>query len=64
MAETLTVEAGISPLLTFWTAHLIVLSAGVYFFRQSALERPVPLVGWLDRSVLALKRLVKSHAHP
>jgi len=64
MAETLTVEAGISPWLTFWTSHLAILSAGVYFFRQSALERPVPIVTWLDRCVLRLKRLAKSHAHP
>lgn len=64
MAETLTVEVGLHPWLTFWSAHLALMAAGGYFLYQSALERPGRLVVWLDRWVFRLKQLAKSHAHP
>jgi lipopolysaccharide export system permease protein len=63
LAETLTVEAGVAPWLTFWAAHLALFVAGGYFLRQSALERPVPVIAWLDRCARRLKRPRKAHAH-
>jgi lipopolysaccharide export system permease protein len=64
MAETLTVEAGISPLLTFWTVHLALFGLGGALLRQSALERPNRLIVWIDRCTLAVKQRIKAHAHP
>lgn len=63
LAETLTADAGLHPLLTFWTIHLALLVAGVYLLRQSALERPSRLLEKLDGLMLLLKRPRRRDAH-
>lgn len=63
MAETLTVEANLSPALTFWTAHLALFVLGGYLLRQSALERPGKVIAWVDYCTVYVKRRMKSHAH-
>lgn len=60
-AVTLTKEAAVPPWLTFWTPHLIMISAGFFFLRQSSLERPNLLVTLIDRSVLSLQKRVRKN---
>jgi lipopolysaccharide export system permease protein len=63
LGETLTAEGNLPPLLTFWVPHLLLFAVAVYLLRQSALERPVAVLGWLDRCALHIKRFRERHAH-
>jgi lipopolysaccharide export system permease protein len=63
LAEILTDEGGIAPLLTFWLPHLLLFAAGVSLLRQSILERPVALLVWLDLCAGRIKRFRERHAH-
>jgi lipopolysaccharide export system permease protein len=63
LAETLTAEADVSPLLTFWVPHLLLFAAAAYLFRQGALERPVPLFFWLDGCAARIRLFRERHAH-
>ena len=63
LAETLTVEAALSPLLAFWMPQLMLFAAGTYLLRQSILERPVALFVWLDRCAARYKLFRERHAH-
>lgn len=63
LAETLTAEGGLAPLLTFWAPHLLLFAAGAYLLRQSALERPVFLLSWCDLWAVRVKRFRERHAH-
>lgn len=63
LAETLTADGGLHPLLTFWTVHLLLLAIGLYLLRQSALERPSRLLDRLDGAILRLQRLRRPDAH-
>ena len=63
LAETLTVEMNLPPLLTFWLPHLVLFAAGCYLLRQSALERPpLPLL-WLNRGSALVRQLRERYAH-
>ncbi len=64
LAETMTAEARLSPLATFWGSHLLLFAAGIYLLRQSALERPSALVVWSDRCETVVKKLMKRHENP
>ena len=63
LAEILTDEGGIAPLLTFWLPHLLLFAAGVSLLRQSILERPVALLVWLDLCAGRIKQFQERHAH-
>jgi len=63
LAEILTDEGGIAPLVTFWIPHLLLFVAGAYLLRQSALERPVALLVWCDRWARRIKQFRERHAH-
>jgi lipopolysaccharide export system permease protein len=63
LAEILTDEGGIAPLVTFWVPHLLLFVAGAYLLRQSALERPVALLVWFDHWVRRIKQFRERHAH-
>jgi lipopolysaccharide export system permease protein len=62
LAETLTVEGHITPLLTFWIPHLLLVIAGGYLLRQGALERPAPLMAWIDRGMFRIRQFRERHA--
>lgn len=63
LAETLTGEAGISPVYSFWLIHIVLAAAGCYLVRQANLERPIPLLAWLDTAVLKCTRFIRRHVH-
>jgi lipopolysaccharide export system permease protein len=63
LAETLTAEGGVAPLLTFWVPHLLLFAAGAYLLRQSAQERPVALLSWFDLCVGHVKWFRERYAH-
>jgi lipopolysaccharide export system permease protein len=63
LAETLTAESSVPPLLSFWLPHLVLFACGAYLLRQSALERPVRLFLWLDRCAVRFKEFRARHAH-
>jgi lipopolysaccharide export system permease protein len=63
LAEILTDEGGLAPLFTFWVPHLLLFATGAYLLRQSALERPVALMAWLDRCARGIKQFRERHAH-
>jgi lipopolysaccharide export system permease protein len=63
LAEILTDEGGIAPVLTFWLPHLVLFVAGVSLLRQSIQERPVALLVWLDLCAGRIKRFRERHAH-
>ncbi len=60
-AFTLTKEAGISPLLTFWLTHLLMFAGGIFLLRQASLERPNPLVVQVDRILTSLQKRMRRH---
>jgi lipopolysaccharide export system permease protein len=64
LAETLTAEARLAPLLTFWLPHLAWFAAAAFLLRRSCLEQPVALFGWLELCALRIKRFRERHAHP
>ncbi|MBE0577461.1 MAG: LPS export ABC transporter permease LptF [Desulfuromonadales bacterium] len=61
LALTLTKDAAAPPWLTFWTAHLLLGGAGIFFFRQASLEQPNLLVFWLDQTLLILQKRARKH---
>ena len=61
LALTLTKDAAAPPWLTFWTAHLLLGGAGIFFFRQASLEQPNLLVFWLDQTLLTLQKRARKH---
>jgi lipopolysaccharide export system permease protein len=63
LAEIMTTGLRVPPLFSFWTLHLILLGMGLYLLRQSALERPSRLLGWVDCGIILIKRLGRRHAH-
>lgn len=62
-ALTLTKDAAVPPWLTFWLPQFLLGAAGLYFLRQSALERPNPLVSWVDQILYVLKKRIRKHDH-
>lgn len=56
LADTLTADAGVSPWLTFWPMHLLLVLAGFYLLRQRSLERESRLVALVESGLLWLKR--------
>lgn len=64
LAETLTADAGLHPLLTFWAVHGALFAAGLLLLRQAARERTSRLVELFDGAVLKLQRLRRRDAHP
>ncbi|TLM68986.1 MAG: YjgP/YjgQ family permease [Deltaproteobacteria bacterium] len=63
LAETLTGEAGFSPVYSFWLIHAALAGAGLYLVRLANLERPIPLLVWLDILVVKTTLLLKRHVH-
>jgi lipopolysaccharide export system permease protein len=61
LAHTLTKDAAAPPWLTFWTAHLLLGGAGIFFLRQASLEQPNLLVFWLDQTLLTLQKRARKH---
>ncbi|MDH3998884.1 MAG: LPS export ABC transporter permease LptF [Desulfuromonadales bacterium] len=55
-ADTLTAEAAVSPLLSFWGVHGLLLLAGAWLLRQSSLERPNLLAIWVDQALDKFKK--------
>jgi lipopolysaccharide export system permease protein len=64
LAETLTTDAALSPLLTFWTLHLLLLAAGLHLLHRNAQERPSRLLENLDGMIVRLRSLRSRDAHP
>lgn len=62
-AVTLTKDAGISPWLTFWCPHILLAGAGIFFLRQASLEKPNPLVTWVDQTLLTLQKRVRKNVN-
>jgi lipopolysaccharide export system permease protein len=60
-AFTLTKEAAIPPWLSFWIPHLLMTSLGLFFLRQSSLERPNPLVTWIDQTLVTLQKRARKN---
>ncbi len=60
-AATLTKEAAVPPWLTFWTPHLIMSCAGLFFLHQSSLEKPNLLVTWVDQALLTLQKRARKN---
>ncbi len=60
-ALTLTKDASVSPWLTFWAAHLLLGVMGVFFLRQSSLEKPNVLVSWIDQLLLNLQKRARKN---
>jgi lipopolysaccharide export system permease protein len=62
LAQTLTADAGISPVLSFWAPHLLLVIIGSYCLYQSSQEAPNKLVSWVDNIVVyCQKRLAKNY---
>lgn len=60
-AATLTKDAAVPPWLTFWTPHLILVVMGLFFLRQSSLEKPNIFARWVDQALLALQKRVRKN---
>lgn len=63
LAKILTVEVSLHPLLGCWLPHLLCFAAAAWLLRQSALERPAPLLAWSEQCIRALHKLKARHAH-
>jgi len=55
MGGTLATDGKVSPWLSFWALHLIMIFGGLWLLRRSSLEKPNPLVGWISNLLLRLK---------
>ena len=62
-AVTLTKDAAASPWLTFWIPHLLLGVTGVFFLRQSSLEKPNLLVLWVDQALLTLQKRARKNVN-
>jgi lipopolysaccharide export system permease protein len=60
-AVTLTKDAAVPPLLTFWTPHLLLVCTGVFFLRQASLEKPNSLVIWVDQTLRTLQKRARKN---
>jgi lipopolysaccharide export system permease protein len=58
---TLTKEALTPPWLTLWTPQLLLATAGIFFLRQTSLEKPNPLVLWIDQIMLTLQKRARNN---
>ncbi len=61
-ADTLTVEAAVSPWLSFWALHAALFIIGIYLLRQSALEKPNLLAIWVDQTLDTIKKRTQKDA--
>lgn len=62
LAQTLTADAGISPVISFWAPHLLLIAIGIYCLYQSSQEAPNRLISWVDSIVVfCQKRLAKNY---
>jgi lipopolysaccharide export system permease protein len=52
LAQTFTADAGLSPVVTFWLPHLMLIAAGFYCLQQSAKEQPNIFISWLENIIL------------
>ncbi|PLX80411.1 MAG: hypothetical protein C0614_07275, partial [Desulfuromonas sp.] len=55
LADTLTADVGVSPWLTFWLLHGILLAGGAYTLHLKSLERDIPLIDTIERALQWLK---------
>ena len=60
-ALTLTKDAAAPPWMTFWTIHFLLGGLGVFFLRQSSLEKPNLLVSWFDQTLLTLQKRARKN---
>ena len=60
-AVTLTKDAAVPPWLTFWTPQLLLAGVGVVFLHQSSLEKPNPLISWVDQTLLTLQKRARKN---
>ncbi|MBW2688349.1 MAG: LptF/LptG family permease, partial [Deltaproteobacteria bacterium] len=60
-AATLTKDAAVPPWLTFWTPHLLLVVMGLFFLRQSSLEKPNIFASWVDQALLTLQKRVRKN---
>ena len=60
-AVTLTKDAATPPWLTFWTPQLLLAGAGIFFLHQSSLEKPNPLISWVDQALLTLQKRARKN---
>lgn len=63
LAETLTSEAAISPFLSFWPIHILLVAAGLYLVRQANLERQLPLLSLFDTLIVKSNQWFRRHVH-
>lgn len=63
LAETLTSEAALSPFLSFWPMHALLVAAGIYLVRQANLERQVPVLELFDTLVVNVTQRFRRHVH-
>lgn len=62
-AFTLTKDATLSPWLTFWLGHAVLVAGGIYFLRRSCQERQTFIVYWVDQSLRALQKRVQKNVN-
>ncbi len=60
-AFTLTTDAATSPWLTFWLPHLLLGFTGIFFLRQSSLEKPNFLVSWVDQAQITMQKRARKN---
>ncbi len=61
LAEKATATLGVHPFFSFWLLHAVFFAVGLYLLRQSALERPVVFLAWIDRAVEILRNFLRRH---
>lgn len=52
---TMSADGNVSPWLSFWGLHLVMILGGLWLLRRSSLEKPNLLVGWVNNLLLRLK---------
>lgn len=64
LGQTFTADAGVTPWLSFWLPHLLLVLAGLYCLYRSAHEQPSVFVYQVEQTMTYLKNLTnKNHDH-
>ncbi|MBW2478262.1 MAG: LPS export ABC transporter permease LptF [Deltaproteobacteria bacterium] len=60
LAETSTAETGVTPWLSFWLPHALLVLLSLYCLKQSAHERPIVFVSWVENLLANLSKRFRS----
>jgi len=64
LAQTLTADAGLTPLLSFWLPHLLLLLSGLFCLYRSAHEQPSIFVSQVEQTMTYLREcIIKNNDH-